>query len=171
MEWLANICVAVVGFAGGVGVAGGVFAFISILGILPRLAGRMGLAKYLYSLENMIAYGGIAGTIVSVFQLPLPIGYIGGMVIGFFSGIFTGALIMALAGDLKSNSDPVPSFETGTRSSDTDLFPCLRKSTGKLLPAHLHRKINSTDLYKTHHRIASSSSQNKSISMRHIHSF
>ena len=94
MEWLANICVAVVGFAGGVGVAGGVFAYISILGILPRLAGRMGLAKYLYSLENMIAYGGIAGTIVSVFQLPLPIGYIGGMVIGFFSGIFTGALIM-----------------------------------------------------------------------------
>ena len=42
MEWLANICVAVVGFAGGVGVAGGVFAFISILGILPRLAGRNG---------------------------------------------------------------------------------------------------------------------------------
>ena len=77
MEWFANICVAVVGFAGGVGVAGGVFAFISILGILTRLAGRMGLAKYLYSLENMIAYGGIAGTIVSVFQLPLPIGYIG----------------------------------------------------------------------------------------------
>lgn len=101
MEWLTNICVAVVGFAGGVGVAGGVFAFISILGILPRLAGRMGLAKYLYSLENMIAYGGIAGTIVSVFQLPLPIGYIGGMVIGLFSGIFTGALIMALAETLK----------------------------------------------------------------------
>ena len=167
MEWLANICVAVVGFAGGVGVAGGVFAFISILGILPRLAGRMGLAKYLYSLENMIAYGGIAGTIVSVFQLPLPIGYIGGMVIGFFSGIFTGALIMALAETLKV-IPILPSFETGTRPSDTDLFPGLGKSTGKLLPAHLHRKINSTDLYKTHHRIASSSSQNKSISMRHI---
>lgn len=101
MEWLTNICLAVVGFAGGVGVAGGVFAFISILGILPRLAGRMGLAKYLYSLENMIAYGGIAGTIVSIFQVPLPIGHIGGLVIGLFSGIFTGALIMALAETLK----------------------------------------------------------------------
>lgn len=74
------------------------FQFLEYCQDLP---GRMGLAKYLYSLENMIAYGGIAGTIVSVFQLPLPIGYIGGMVIGFFSGIFTGALIMALAETLK----------------------------------------------------------------------
>lgn len=101
MEWLQNIVLAIIGFAGGFSVAGGVFAFISILGIIPRMADCFGLANHIYQMETMIAAGGIIGCIISVFEIPVPIGYIGMVLIGLFAGIFIGALAMALAETLK----------------------------------------------------------------------
>lgn len=101
MEWIQNIAIAVIGLVGGLGVAGGVFAFISVLGILPRMVARLRLAAYLYQLETVIALGGITGNVVSIFQIHIQLGIVGATVIGFFSGAFVGALVMALAETLK----------------------------------------------------------------------
>lgn len=98
---LQNILLAFIGLSGGIAVAGGVFAFISILGILPRLAGKLRLASYIYHLETIIALGGIAGNIFTVFKVPVPLGIPGLLVFGLFAGIFVGCLAMALAETLK----------------------------------------------------------------------
>lgn len=101
MTLIQNIIVAVTGFAGGIAVAGGVFAFISILGIIPRMSARLGLASHIYQMETIIAAGGITGCMISVFQIHLGVGTIGLVLIGLFAGIFVGALAMALAETLK----------------------------------------------------------------------
>lgn len=101
MEIIQNIIMAVMGFAGGLAVAGGVFAFISILGIIPRMADRMGLASHIYQIETIIAIGGLSGCILSIYQVHIGVGSFGMLLIGTFSGIFVGTLAMALAETLK----------------------------------------------------------------------
>ena len=51
MIW-KQVLLGVIGFAGGISVAGGVFAFISILEMLPRLASKLHTANRVYHLEN-----------------------------------------------------------------------------------------------------------------------
>ena len=89
------ILLGVIGFAGGISVAGGVFAFISILEMLPRLANRV------YFLENCIFLGGVTGAVLTVFHISIPFGSATLAVFGLFSGIFVGCLAMALAETLK----------------------------------------------------------------------
>lgn len=101
MEWIQNIILVLIGFAGGFSVAGGVFAFVSILGIIPRLADYLGVAKHIYRVETIIATGGLAGCLISLFQIHLGIGVIGLVIVGLFSGVFVGILAMALAETLK----------------------------------------------------------------------
>ena len=101
MELLQNILLVVLGFSGGLGVAGGVFAFISVLQLIPRMACRLGLASYTYQTETWIFLGGSLGTIIYLFPIPLPIGTIGLALSGILFGIFTGALSMALADTLR----------------------------------------------------------------------
>ncbi|RKI31285.1 stage V sporulation protein AB [bacterium 1xD8-6] len=101
MQIIQNIILAVIGFSGGIAVAGGVFAFISILGIIPRMADRMGLASHIYQMETVIAAGGIAGCIISIFQVHVAIGTAGLIIVGLFAGAFVGSLAMALAETLK----------------------------------------------------------------------
>lgn len=101
MEYIQNAVLILIGFAGGVSVAGGVFAFISILGIIPRIADRLGIASHIYQMETVIAVGGVAGCLISVFQIHIAIGMAGVIFSGLFSGIFVGTLAMALAETLK----------------------------------------------------------------------
>jgi len=101
MEILQNIALSVIGFAGGFAVAGGVFAFISVLGIIPRMAERLGLADHVYQMETIVAVGAITGCILTVFRVHLGIGIIGLTLFGFFAGCFVGSLVMAIAETLK----------------------------------------------------------------------
>lgn len=91
------ILLGVIGFAGGISVAGGVFAFISILEMLPRLASRLHTANRVYFLENCIFLGGVTGAVLTVFHISIPFGSATLAVFGLFSGIFVGCLAMALA--------------------------------------------------------------------------
>lgn len=98
VQW---IVLALIGFSGGLAVAGGVFAFISMLKIIPRLADRLGQASRIYQVETLIALGGVAGAILTVYQVHFPVGWIGMILFGLFAGIFVGCLAMALAETLK----------------------------------------------------------------------
>jgi len=101
MQIIQKILLSIIGFSGGIAVAGGVFAFISILGIIPRMADRLGLASHIYQMETVVAIGGIAGSFMTVFQIHLGIGIVGLAIFGLFAGVFVGSLAMALAETLK----------------------------------------------------------------------
>lgn len=101
MDIIQESALAVIGFAGGVSVAAGTFALITALGILPRLAARMGVAEHVYKLESAIILGGTIGSLLSVYHFPMRIGDIGIVIFGIFSGIFVGCLSMALAEALR----------------------------------------------------------------------
>ncbi len=100
MIW-KQILLGLIGFAGGISVAGGVFAFVSILEMLPRLASRLHMAKRVYHLENCIFLGGTTGAVITVFDISLPFGSALLAVFGIFTGIYVGCLAMALAETLK----------------------------------------------------------------------
>ena len=97
MDILQETALAIIGFAGGVSVAAGTFALITALGIIPRLASRMGVAEHVYKLESAIVLGGTIGSLLSVYHFPMRIGDVGIIICGLFAGIFVGCLSMALA--------------------------------------------------------------------------
>ncbi len=98
VQW---IILGIVGFAGGLAVAGGVFAFISMLKVIPRLADRLGQASRVYQIETTIALGGLAGSVLTVYQVHVAVGWVGMTIFGLFAGVFVGCLAMALAETLK----------------------------------------------------------------------
>lgn len=88
----------IVGLLCGIAIAAGVFALIASLGLLPRLAGKTSVASYFIPLENAVIYGGIFGTVISIFeQIPLQLGCWFTVVYGVCAGIFIGCLATALA--------------------------------------------------------------------------
>lgn len=95
------ILLGIIGLAGGITVAGGVFAFISILQMLPRLAACMRDASRTYQMETGIFLGGTTGCILTVFFPSLALGSVGLAAFGLFAGIYIGCLSMALAETLK----------------------------------------------------------------------
>ncbi len=90
-----------IGLCSGATVAAGVFAFITMLGIIPRLAARTNTADHIICYENAIILGGTLGNIWILFELPLHLSAVMVMVFGIFSGIFVGCLYMALAETLR----------------------------------------------------------------------
>ncbi len=95
------VVLTVLGFTFGLAAAGGVFALISILGVIPRLCSRFGLADHVYPVETFVALGAVSGAVISLFSVSVPFGEAGVVVFGVFSGIFIGALAMALAEALR----------------------------------------------------------------------
>lgn len=59
-----------IGLASGFAVASGIFAFITMLGIIPRLAARTKTANHVVWYETMIIAGGALGNIWIVFEIP-----------------------------------------------------------------------------------------------------
>ena len=88
---------ALLGFSAGITVAGGIFALIVGLKIVPRFAEITHTAKHMMLYENCIIWGGILGNIVNVYRLSLPAGPLGAAVFGLVGGIYVGAWAMALA--------------------------------------------------------------------------
>lgn len=97
---------AISGFAGGVVVAAGVFSFITLLGVVNRLASKTSTAKHIVIYENMVILGGILGNTWFIYQWDIPFGIIGLVLYGLFSGMFIGCQAMALAEVL----DVIPVF-------------------------------------------------------------
>jgi stage V sporulation protein AB len=101
------------GASGGALVAAGVFAFITILGLVPRLAARTHTACQVKRYENWIIAGAFFGNLVNLFKIPLWGGYVVMAFWGVCSGIFVGCLVMSLAETL----DTVPVINRRIRLS------------------------------------------------------
>lgn len=91
--------------AGGI-VASGVFAFLTAMGLLERLADRTGTASRVRLYEDCIIVGGTLGNLISLYEFPLGGGDLLVGIVGGSYGIFVGCLIMSLAETL----DAVPIF-------------------------------------------------------------
>lgn len=95
------ILLAFVGLASGLAVAGGVFALISVIGVIPRISDRFGIASHTYQVETVIMLGGTLGSIMTVYTPKVPLGVVFLAISGLFAGIYVGAFAMALAETLK----------------------------------------------------------------------
>lgn len=88
--------------AGGV-VAAGIFAFLAIIGVFPRLIGKTGTKKHTMLYETLIILGGSLGNVMDLLEFPVPFGGTWALaVFGTCSGIFVGCLVMSLAETLKT---------------------------------------------------------------------
>lgn len=96
----------VIGFAAGGIVSAGVFAFLTALGLLERLADRTGTASRVRFYEDSIVAGGTFGNLVSFYDFSWGGGIPLAGICGISYGIFVGCLIMSLAETL----DAVPIF-------------------------------------------------------------
>ena len=144
-----NLFLAIIGISAGLVVSGGVFTVLISVGLIPRFAGKMHVARKIFLLEEMVVLGTLFGNFFSVFS---DYGMIGAFIlnhqifgvwhligtvlliaIGFFSGIFVGCLALAIAEML--NTIPIFSRRIGFRHGlgVAILFVALGKLAGSLL--------------------------------------
>ena len=97
MNWLANVLLLLTGLGGGILVAGGLFAFLALIGVVTRLAAGTKTAKFLMFYEDISLLGATVGNIAYLYHVGIPVGKLGFLLYGLGAGIFTGCLAAALA--------------------------------------------------------------------------
>ncbi len=91
------LALGVMGFGGGLVIAGAVFAFIAIIGVVPRIAQKTKTEKYILLYEEGIIIGGIFGASCLMVDYSLPIGVPAVVTLMLMVGIFYGCLAVSLA--------------------------------------------------------------------------
>lgn len=125
--FLNYLFLCIIGLSAGLIVSGGVFTVLISVGLIPRFAGKMHVARKIFVLEEMVVLGTLTGDFFSVFSDWSMVGsfvrshqLFGGatdgiwnllatlllILIGIFSGIFVGCLALAIAEML----DSIPIF-------------------------------------------------------------
>ena len=96
--WVKHIFLSLFGFSAGLSIAAGTFAFIIMIGVIPRIIGRSHTGEHIMCYENAVLLGGVIGNILSVFlDLRIPLGRPLLIIFGFCAGIFVGSVAVALA--------------------------------------------------------------------------
>lgn len=137
MELAKSIVLCIIGFGTGIVISGAVFAFIAIIGIVPRIAQKTKTTSYIKWYEDMIIVGGIFGatTIMIDYYIPAPT-----IFIIFFSccmGIFYGCLAVALAETL----DVIPILTRRIKIGEGIAIFILALALGKLIGSLLYFRI------------------------------
>ena len=104
---LKRLFLAFAGFSAGGVTAAGVFAFLAMIGVFPRLIGKTGTGRHICLYETALIIGGIAGNVSNILEYPVRLGEgMPGQLIlgtaGLAVGIFVGCLVMSLAETLKA---------------------------------------------------------------------
>ncbi len=120
-----------IGFGSGLVIAGAVFAFITMIGVVTRLAQKTGTARYVRLYESAIMAGGITGCAATFFPISIPLGQVGLAVAGLMGGVFYGVLAMSLAEVL--DMLPILSRRAGVRKGM--FFFVLAVAAGKMAGA------------------------------------
>ncbi|HHY71690.1 MAG TPA: stage V sporulation protein AB [Bacillus bacterium] len=85
-----------VGFAGGLSVGAGFVAFLTVLGVIPRLTQLTKTMKYIYLYEWGVVLGATIGGWVGLRETIYHFSYLFTIPIGLADGIFVGMLAAAL---------------------------------------------------------------------------
>lgn len=101
--FLKQVLLGLIGLSAGGVIAAGVFAFLAIIGVFPRLLAVTKSGNHILLSETMLILGGILGNLIT---LDVPVPMAGGEIYlglwGFFMGLFVGCLVMSLAETLKA---------------------------------------------------------------------
>lgn len=95
--WITNLILILLGILFGFGISAAVFALITSIGIVPRLAGKTQTGKYVKIYETAILSGGGLCNIFFIYYPTLSLPYFLLGIIGIFFGIYVGCLATALA--------------------------------------------------------------------------
>lgn len=93
---LHNFLQIIIGFSGGLAVGGGFVAFITVLGIIPRLIQLSKTEKYIKVFGASVIFGLLFGSYLSFAEIPVYHPYFFLAIVGMFHGIFNGMLAAAL---------------------------------------------------------------------------
>lgn len=85
------------GISFGVAVAAGLFAFITTIGVVTRLAAGTKTAKHVMLYETITILGVTFANAMDLFRISVSMGDVFRILCGLFSGIFVGCLAAALA--------------------------------------------------------------------------
>lgn len=96
-----KVLLCLIGLAAGSMVAAGVFAFITLIGVVTRLAARTKTVRHVMLYEDMAVLGGTVGNLLTIFQWKIPAGTWLLCLFGIFAGIYVGCQAIALAEALK----------------------------------------------------------------------
>lgn len=131
---IRQILLGIIGVSSGLIVSAGVFTVLISVGLIPRFAGKMHVARKIFVLEEMVVFGTLFGGFFSVFSdwgeigefvrghalfggategIWNQIGTIFLILFGVFAGIFVGCLALAIAEML--NTIPVFTRRIGFR--------------------------------------------------------
>ena len=134
METIKQMLLAFIGFGSGLLISGAVFAFITIVGVVPRLAQKTHTARHVRIYETAIAVGGLMGAIAGLFSFTWTWGVFLLPIIGMATGIFYGCLAMSLAEVL----DVIPILTRRIRLQRGLFFLVMAIAIGKLIGALLY---------------------------------
>ena len=98
LMWIRILFMCFCGLVAGGAIAAGTFAFVMIIGVVPRLIGKCHRAAGTMCFENAIISGAAIGCVWSVFpKVQIPFGWLMLLVFGLSAGIFVGCIALALA--------------------------------------------------------------------------
>ena len=126
--WIRSFFLIFYGLCAGGLIAASFLAFLSMLGVIPRLAGLTKSMKNARMYESFVALGGILGTLVFLYRWQIKAGYPLLVLYGLFGGIFVGCMIGALAETIKS----LPKIKFEIRDSICNLWDRIWKNARML---------------------------------------
>ncbi|MDR0999963.1 MAG: stage V sporulation protein AB [Clostridiales bacterium] len=131
---LKYVFVILLGFGSGAVISGAVFAFIAVIGVVPRLAQKTKTKNSLKLYEEAISFGGIAGCVEGFFKIPIPTHVVIVAALFVCVGIFYGCLAVSLAEVL----DVIPILSRRTKLQQGIFFFILAIALGKLTGSILY---------------------------------
>ncbi|WP_250227628.1 stage V sporulation protein AB [Anaeropeptidivorans aminofermentans] len=138
MLYLKYLLSVLIGLGGGVVISGAVFAFIAIIGVVPRLAQKTSTESYIKLYEEMIILGGIFGCVNISFDYSIRLNPLMVIYISVCIGIFYGCLAMCLAEVL----DVLPILARRTRLQKGMKIFILSMALGKLAGSLLYFMVD-----------------------------
>ena len=121
------------GIFAGFGISAALFALITSIGIVTRLADKTRTAHYIKTYEQAILLGGGLGNIFIIYDISLSLPAILLSIVGLFWGIYVGCLATALAESLKVTAVFSRRLKLHTGIGYMVLFMALGKGVGSFL--------------------------------------
>ena len=88
-EWCTGAALLIIGICSGGLVAAGMFAFVTMIGVVSRMAAWTKSVRHIFLYEDLVVIGAAVGNILFLYEP--------GLVFGFFAGVNIGCLSIALA--------------------------------------------------------------------------
>lgn len=98
---ISKLLIVLTGLSGGITVSAGIVALINVVGTVPRMAARTKTAGHIHAYEKSIVLGGTAGNLLYMCHDTVGSAAFFAVLFAFFSGVYIGCLLMALAETLQ----------------------------------------------------------------------